>query len=88
MLRPSLVLLDEPMAGVSPTLRVQLLEHILAMRRDRGITFLIVEHDLDFVMQAADRVVVMNQGRVLAAGSPDEIRANEDVVDAYLGKEH
>ena len=88
MLRPSLVLLDEPMAGVSPTLRVQLLEHILAMRRDRGITFLIVEHDLDFVMQAADRVVVMNQGRVLAAGSPGEIRANEDVVDAYLGKAH
>jgi len=88
MLRPSLVLLDEPMAGVSPTLRVQLLEHILSMRSDRGITFLIVEHDLDFVMQAADRVVVMNQGRVLAAGSPDEIRANEDVVDAYLGKAH
>jgi neutral amino acid transport system ATP-binding protein len=88
MLRPSLVLLDEPMAGVSPTLRVELLEHILAMRRDRGITFLIVEHDLDFVMQAADRVVVMNQGRVLATGSPDEIRTNEDVVDAYLGKAH
>jgi len=88
MLRPSLVLLDEPIAGVSPTLRVQLLEHILAMRRDRGITFLIVEHDLDFVMQAADRVVVMNQGLVLAAGSPDEIRANENVVDAYLGKAH
>jgi ABC-type branched-subunit amino acid transport system ATPase component len=88
MLRPSLVLLDEPMAGVSPTLRVQLLEHILAIRRDRGITFLIVEHDLDFVMQAADDVVVMNQGRVLAAGSPAEIRANEDVVDAYLGKAH
>jgi neutral amino acid transport system ATP-binding protein len=88
MLRPSLVLLDEPMAGVSPTLRVQLLEHILAMQRDRGITFLIVEHDLEFVMQAAGRVVVMNQGRVLAAGSPDAIRANEDVVDAYLGKAH
>jgi len=88
MLRPSLVLLDEPMAGVSPTLRVQLLEHILAMRRERGITFLIVEHDLDFVMQAADRVVVMNEGRVLAAGEPQEIRSNELVIDAYLGKAH
>ena len=88
MLRPSLVLLDEPMAGVSPTLRVQLLEHILAVRRERGITFLIVEHDLDFVMQAADRVVVMNEGRVLAAGEPQEIRTNEQVVDAYLGKAH
>jgi ABC-type branched-subunit amino acid transport system ATPase component len=86
MLEPSLVLLDEPMAGVAPALRVQLLEHILATRRDRGITFLIVEHDLDFVMRATDRVVVMNEGRVLATGSPAEVRANESVVDAYLGK--
>ena len=85
MLEPSLVLLDEPMAGVAPTLRVQLLEHILAVRRDRALTFLIVEHDLDFVMQAADRVVVMNQGRVLTVGTPDEVRANDQVVDAYLG---
>jgi neutral amino acid transport system ATP-binding protein len=88
MLEPSLVLLDEPMAGVSPTLRVELLEHILAVRRDRKITFLIVEHDLDFVMQAADRVVVMNEGRVIVAGTPDEVRTNEEVVDAYLGKAH
>jgi ABC-type branched-subunit amino acid transport system ATPase component len=85
MLEPSLVLLDEPMAGVAPILRLQLLEHILALRRDRGLTFLIVEHDLDFVMQAADRVVVMNQGRVLTVATPEEVRANEQVVDAYLG---
>jgi neutral amino acid transport system ATP-binding protein len=88
MLEPSLVLLDEPMAGVAPALRVELLDHILALRRDRGITFLIVEHDLDFVMRAADSVVVMNEGRVLTAGTPDEVRRNEDVVDAYLGKAH
>ena len=88
MLEPSLVLLDEPMAGVSPALRVELLEHILAVRRDRKITFLIVEHDLDFVMRAADRVVVMNEGRVLVVGTPDEVRTNEQVVDAYLGKAH
>jgi len=88
MLEPSLVLLDEPMAGVAPALRVELLEHILAVRRDRGITFLIVEHDLDFVMQAADRVVVMNEGRVLTVGTPAEVRANEQVVDAYLGTAH
>jgi ABC-type branched-subunit amino acid transport system ATPase component len=88
MLRPSLVLLDEPMAGVNPTLRVQLLEHILGMRRERGITFLIVEHDLDFVMQAADRVVVMNEGRVLIAGTPDAVRTDERVIDAYLGEAH
>jgi neutral amino acid transport system ATP-binding protein len=88
MLRPSLVLLDEPMAGVSPTLRVQLLEHILRVQQERGITFLIVEHDLDFVMQAAGRVIVMNEGRVLAAGTPQEVRANEQVIDAYLGRAH
>jgi neutral amino acid transport system ATP-binding protein len=88
MLQPSLVLLDEPMAGVSPALRVELLEHILAVRRERRITFLIVEHDLDFVMQAADVVVVMNEGRVIAVGTPNEVRANEQVVDAYLGKAH
>jgi neutral amino acid transport system ATP-binding protein len=86
MLEPTLVLLDEPMAGVAPTLRIQLLEHILAMRRDRGITFLIVEHDLDFVMQTADRVVVMNEGRVLVVGTAEEVRTNEQVADAYLGK--
>jgi ABC-type branched-subunit amino acid transport system ATPase component len=88
MLEPSLVLLDEPMAGVAPALRVQLLDHIQTLRRDRGITFLIVEHDLDFVMRAADTIVVMNEGRVLVSGPPDEVRTNEDVVDAYLGKAH
>jgi neutral amino acid transport system ATP-binding protein len=88
MLEPSLVLLDEPMAGVAPTLRVELLEHILALRSDRGITFLIVEHDLDFVMRAADTVVVMNEGRVLVTGTPDDVRSDEQVVDAYLGKAH
>jgi branched-chain amino acid transport system ATP-binding protein len=88
MLEPRLVLLDEPMAGVSPTLRVQLLEHILAVRRDRDVTFFIVEHDLDFVMQAAERVIVMNEGRVLVTGTGDEVRRDPAVIDAYLGKAH
>jgi neutral amino acid transport system ATP-binding protein len=88
MLEPSLVLLDEPMAGVNLTLRAELLRHILSVRQERGVTFLIVEHDLDFVMQAADRVVVMNEGRILTAGAPEDVRREEAVIDAYLGRSH
>jgi ABC-type branched-subunit amino acid transport system ATPase component len=88
MAEPTILLLDEPMAGVSPTLRVQLLEHIRALRDRDGVTLLIVEHDLDFVMEASDRVVVMNNGRVIADGTPDQVRSDEGVVDAYLGARH
>jgi len=88
MVEPRILLLDEPMAGVSPRLRVELLEHILALRERDGVTLLIVEHDLDFVMRASDRVIVMNDGRVIAQGSPDEVRVDERVVDAYLGTRH
>jgi len=88
MAEPTILLLDEPMAGVSPTLRVQLLGHIRALRDRDGVTLLIVEHDLDFVMEASDRVVVMNNGRVIANGTPDQIRSDEGVVDAYLGARH
>ena len=85
MAEPRLVLLDEPMAGVNPTLRLQLLEHIVHLREALGVTFLLVEHDLELVMRASDRVVVMSNGRVIAAGKPDEVRADPAVVDAYLG---
>jgi branched-chain amino acid transport system ATP-binding protein len=85
MTAPRLLLLDEPMAGVGPALRVQLLEHIRELREREGITFLIVEHDLELVMRASDRVIVMNDGTVIATGTPDEVRADQRVVDAYLG---
>jgi ABC-type branched-subunit amino acid transport system ATPase component len=88
MTEPRILLLDEPMAGVSPTLRVQLLAHIRALRDRDGITLLVVEHDLDFVMEASDRVVVMNNGRVIADGTPEHVRTDEAVVDAYLGARH
>jgi len=88
MVEPQILLLDEPMAGVSPTLRVELLDHILALRDRDGVTLLIVEHDLDFVMRASDRVIVMNDGKVIAQGSPDEVRADQRVIDAYLGTHH
>jgi neutral amino acid transport system ATP-binding protein len=88
MAEPRILLLDEPMAGVSPALRVELFAHIIGLRERERITLLIAEHDLDFVMRACDRVIVMNDGRVIAQGTPEEVRRDEKVVDAYLGARH
>ena len=85
MVRPRLLLLDEPMAGINPTLGRRLLEHVEELRRDQGVTFLFIEHDMDVVMRHADRVVVMAQGTVISSGTPADIRRDEAVVDAYLG---
>lgn len=85
MVEPRMVMLDEPMAGVNPSLGMRLLEHVESLRRDRGVTFLFVEHDMDVVMTRSDRVVVMAAGRVIAEGSPGEVRGDERVLDAYLG---
>jgi branched-chain amino acid transport system ATP-binding protein len=85
MTDPETVLLDEPMAGINPTLGHTLLEHMQQLRREQDVTFLFVEHDMDVVMNHSDDVIVMAQGRVIAHGSPQEIRGNQEVVDAYLG---
>jgi neutral amino acid transport system ATP-binding protein len=85
MLEPRLVLLDEPLAGVNPTLGRRLLSHIEDLREHDGTTFLFVEHNMDVVMNHSDRVIVMAQGKVIADGSPHEVRSNERVVGAYLG---
>ncbi|MFB6143334.1 MAG: ABC transporter ATP-binding protein [Halorientalis sp.] len=86
MTDPEMVLLDEPLAGVNPSLEQKLLDHVHELRAD-GYTFLIVEHDMDVIMNNCEHVIVMHQGRVLAEGAPDEIRSNERVIDAYLGGE-
>jgi neutral amino acid transport system ATP-binding protein len=85
MARPRLLLLDEPMAGINPTLGRRLLDHIQRLRREEGVTFLFVEHDMEVVMNHSDRVVVLAEGRVIAAGEPHEVRSDAAVVDAYLG---
>ncbi|QLH83606.1 ABC transporter ATP-binding protein [Halosimplex pelagicum] len=86
MVDPSMLLLDEPFAGVNPTLEEKLLDRVHELREE-GLTFLLVEHDMDLIMEHCERVVVMHQGRVLAEGTPAEIRSNERVVDAYLGED-
>jgi branched-chain amino acid transport system ATP-binding protein len=85
MAEPRMLLLDEPMAGINPTLGARLLEHMHSLRRERGMTFLFVEHDMEVVMGQSDRVIVMAEGKVIASGSPHEVRQNRRVIDAYLG---
>jgi branched-chain amino acid transport system ATP-binding protein len=85
MLEPRLLLLDEPLAGVNRTLGRSLLEHIENLRVERRLTILLVEHDMDVVMRHSDSVVVMAEGRVVAAGTPAEVRSDERVIAAYLG---
>jgi len=81
---PAVLLLDEPTAGVNPGLIEQLTERIRDLNR-AGKTFLVVEHNMEFVMGLCHEVTVLHQGRTLVKGTPDEVRANPAVLDAYLG---
>src|SRR6185369_13585004 len=85
MASPRLVMLDEPCAGVNPHLVEQLGEKLLELNRSRGGSFVIVEHNMDFVMRLCPRVICMAEGRVLAHGTPIEIQSNQAVLEAYLG---
>jgi ABC-type branched-subunit amino acid transport system ATPase component len=81
---PKVVLLDEPAGGINPTLIGQMAERIRELNK-RGVTFLVVEHNMEFVMGLCDEVAVMERGAVIAVGKPEEIRSNARVLDAYLG---
>ncbi len=85
MAQPRFLLLDEPMAGINPTLGKRLLDHMQRLRAEDGVTFLFIEHDMEVVMNHSDRVIVMAEGRVIADGEPHEIRSDQAVIDAYLG---
>jgi neutral amino acid transport system ATP-binding protein len=87
MTDPAMMLLDEPFAGVNPTLEEKLLDRIHELREQEDLTFLLVEHDMDLIMENCEHVIVMHQGRVLDEGTPEEIKSNEEVVEAYLGGE-
>jgi ABC-type multidrug transport system ATPase subunit len=87
MVRPKLVMLDEPMAGVNPALTQSLLDHIKNLKAE-GMTVLFVEHDMHMVRHIADWVVVMAEGKIVAEGPPGEVMKNPAVIDAYLGAHH
>ena len=85
MTDPKLILLDEPAAGVNPTLINQICEHI-GRWNQQGISFLIIEHNMDVIMSLCDRVWVLAEGTNLAEGTPAEIQSNDRVLEAYLGQ--
>ena len=82
---PQLLLMDEPTAGMAPTERELLMQLAVKTCRDRNVALLFTEHDMDVVFGFADRVIVMNRGRIIAQGSPDDVRENEEVRAVYLG---
>ena len=85
---PKLLLLDEPMAGMNPEEKQHMCRFILAINREFGTTVVLIEHDMGVVMDISDRVVVLDYGRKIADGPPEEVAVNTDVIDAYLGVAH
>jgi len=85
MVSPKIVILDEVGAGVNRTLLKEIGDAILRMNREKGFTFCMIEHDMDFISRLCDPVVVMAEGKILAHGGVEEIKSNDDVIEAYLG---
>lgn len=84
--KPKLLLLDEPVAGMNPSEKSELMAEIINIK-ERGFSIFMIEHDMRFVMGLCDRIAVLNFGRIIAEGTPDQIKNNQEVIEAYLGKE-
>ncbi len=87
-MEPSVLLLDEPMAGMNLEEKQDMCRFILDVNDEFGTTIVLIEHDMGVVMDISDRVVVLDYGRKIGDGTPDEVRSNRDVIDAYLGVAH
>ena len=87
-MEPEILLLDEPMAGMNVEEKRDMCRFILKVNDELGTTMVLIEHDMGVVMDISDRVVVLDYGKVIGDGTPDEIMANQKVIDAYLGVEH
>ena len=85
MAGPRLVLLDEPAGGVNPSMLANLKERLQALNAATRTTFVVIEHNMEFVMSLCSRILVLAEGRLIAAGSPAAVRADPDVIEAYLG---